>query len=398
MAINTNVKDISVHVDPISFIANIEVLSGNTAQAYNQDTKEYEPDRSLVPCVLMPYVQVSDPEGVMNGNRTITGVEWYEGVPKSDGSNRIANGENYVISDDGTPTYSLKVKKNVEANTPIDIFAIFTVTDTRKNTEVKVERSVSLYTALYDTKVLNMRFMDQPKGWFIDPTREKADSSGRWMHTITAQLFSGKEEVPDANAAYWWEINTDNSTWRQITQDELDIFISGKDSKGNWTKSLTFDARFVRTAAFRCRAAYYTGTRPSAPELENLQVTSTVKVEMPKTLRASIRQISGAKINASMSTNVKFECVLTDNKQVITYNDKLFSITWKAKSGKAGVSDKEIGKGNTISFVPSSLGFEKAYSMAVYAEVKMYAVTALVTSGGKVMISNNKAVIATKFE
>lgn len=398
MAINTNVKDISVHVDPISFIADIEVLSGNTAQTYNQDTKEYEPDRSLVPCVLMPYVQVSDPEGVMNGHRTITGVEWYEGVPKSDGSNRIANGEDYVISDDGTPTYSLKVKKNVEANTPIDIFAIFTVTDTRKNTEVKVERSVSLYTALYDTKVLNMRLMNQPKGWFIDPTREKADSSGRWMHTITAQLFSGKEEVPDANAAYWWEINTDNSTWRQITQDELDIFISGKDSKGNWTKSLTFDARFVRTAAFRCRAAYYTGTRPSAPELENLQVTSTVKVEMPKTLRASIRQLSGAKINASMSTNVKFECVLTDNKQVITYNDKLFSITWKAKSGKAGVSDKEIGKGNTISFVPSSLGFEKAYSMAVYAEVKMYAVTALVTSGGKVMISNNKAVIATKFE
>lgn len=398
MAINTNVKDISVHVDPISFIADIEVLSGNTAQTYNQDTKEYEPDRSLVPCVLMPYVQVSDPEGVMNGNRTITGVEWYEGVPKSDGSDRIANGEDYVISDDGTPTYSLKVKKNVGPNTPIDIFAIFTVTDTRKNTEVKVERSVSLYTALYDTKVLNMRLMNQPKGWFIDPTREKADSSGRWMHTITAQLFSGKEEVPDANAAYWWEINTDNSTWRQITQDELDIFISGKDSKGNWTKSLTFDARFVRTAAFRCRAAYYTGTRPSAPELENLQVTSTVKVEMPKTLRASIRQLSGAKINASMSTNVKFECVLTDNKQVITYNDKLFSITWKAKSGKAGVSDKEIGKGNTISFVPSSLGFEKAYSMAVYAEVKMYAVTALVTSGGKVMISNNKAVIATKFE
>lgn len=398
MAINTNVKDISVHVDPISFIADIEILSGNTAQTYNQDTKEYEPDRSLVPCVLMPYVQVSDPEGVMNGNRTITGVEWYEGSPKADGSNRISNNDNYVISDTGLPTYSLKVKKNVEPNTPMDIFAIFTITDTRRNTEVKVERSVSLYTALYDTKVLNMRLMDQPQGWFIDPTREKADSSGRWMHTITAQLFSGKEEVPDANAAYWWEINTDNSTWRQITQDELDIFISGKDSSGNWTKSLTFDARFVRTAAFRCRAAYYTGTRPSAPELENLQVTSTVKVEMPKTLRASIRQLSGAKINASMSTNVRFECVLTDNKQVITYNDKLFSIVWKAKSGKADVSDKTIGKGNTISFTPSSLGFDKAYSMAVYAEVKMYAVTALVTSGGKVMINNNKAVIATKFE
>lgn len=398
MAIKTNVKDISVHIDPISFIADIEVLSGNTAQTYNQDTKEYEPDRALVPCVLMPYVQVSDPEGMMNGSRTITGVEWYEGVPKSDGSNRISNNDNYVISDTVLPTYSLKVKKNVEPNTPIDIFAIFAITDTRKNTEVKIERSISLYTALYDTQVLNMRLMDQPKGWFIDPTREKADSSGRWMHTITAQLFSGKEEVPDENAAYWWEINTDNSTWRQITQDELDIFISGKDSSGNWTKSLTFDARFIRMAAFRCRAAYYTDTRPSAPDLDNLQVTSTVKVEMPKTLWASIRQISGEKISASLNTTVKFECLLMDNKQVITYNDKLFSITWKAKSGKAGVSDKTIGKGSTISFTPSSLGFDKAYSMALYAEVKMYAVTALVTSGGKVMISNNKVVTATKFE
>ena len=82
----------------------------------------------------------------MNGNRTITGVEWYEGSPKADGSNRISNNDNYVISDTGLPTYSLKVKKNVEPNTPMDIFAIFTITDTRRSTEVKVERSVSLYT------------------------------------------------------------------------------------------------------------------------------------------------------------------------------------------------------------------------------------------------------------
>lgn len=111
MGIVTKHKDISVHIDPISFTADIEVLSGNIAQTYNNDSKEYEPDRSVVPCILMPYVVVSDPEGQMNGKRSITGVEWYEGAPKKDGSNRITNGDDYVISDTDTPTYSLKVKR-----------------------------------------------------------------------------------------------------------------------------------------------------------------------------------------------------------------------------------------------------------------------------------------------
>ena len=43
-------------------------------QNYNKDTNTYEPDRALIPCVLMPYVSVSDPEGVMSGIRDITGA------------------------------------------------------------------------------------------------------------------------------------------------------------------------------------------------------------------------------------------------------------------------------------------------------------------------------------
>lgn len=397
MAITTQQKDISVHADPISFLADIEVLSGNIAQTYNMDTKEYEPDRAAVPCLLMPYVVVSDPEGMMSGKRTVTGVEWYEGAPKADGSNRIANGDHYIISDEGTPAYSLKVKKNVPVNSPMQIFAVYTITDTRKNTEVKIERSINLYTALYDTKNYSLR-IDQPKSLTLDPLREKADSSGRWMHTITAQMYTGLQAVADRNAAYWWQINENNSGWRDITQDELDIYISGKGSDGNWTKSLTFDARFVRNTSFRCMARYYEGTRPTMADA-SLNVVCAVNVQMPKSLNVQIRQTAGSKVSAAMNTTVKFECVITDNRQVVgTDKDKLFSITWKGHSGKSGVSDKVIGTGRTISFVPSSLGFDKAYGMSIYAEVKLYAVTALVTSGGKVMVSNNKAVTASKYE
>lgn len=396
MAIVTKQKDISVHVDPISFTASIEILSGNIAQTYNNDTHEFEPDRSAVPCVLMPYVVVSDPEGVMNGNRTITGVEWYEGAPKADGSNKITSGTDYIISDTNTPKYSLKVKKNVEPNTPLQITAIFTITDTRKNTEVKFERSVNFYTTIYDIRNYGLS-IDAPKSWTIDPLREKADSNGKWLHTITAQLTSSLKKIPDTNAAYWWQINEGNG-WRDITQDELDIYISGKDSEGNWTKTLTFDARFIRSASFRCLSRFYEGTRPASPEA-TLSAVTAINVQMPKSLNVQIRQLSGSKINARMTTTVKFECVLTDNKQVIgTDKDRFFTIIWKAHSGKAGVTDKEIGRGRTITFTPSTLGFDKNYGMSIYAEVKLYAVTALVVKDGKLMVSENKAVTAAKYE
>lgn len=396
MAITTKQLDISVHVDPISFTADIEVLSGNIAQTYNNDSKEFEPDRSVVPCLLMPYVVVSDPEGQMNGKRTITGVEWYEGAPKQDGSNRIVSGDDYVISDTDTPTYSLKVKKNVEPNTPLQITAIFTITDTRKNTEIRFERSVNLYTALYDIANYALS-IDAPKAWTIDPLREVADSNGKWLHTITAQLCSGLQDIADENAAYWWQIN-EGSGWRDITQDELDIYISGKDAEGNWTKTLTFDARFIRNTSFRCLSRFYTGTRPTSSD-SALSAVSAINVQMPKSLNAQMRRLSGSKINAAMTTPVKFECVLTDNRQIIgTDKDKFFKIIWKAHSGKAGVTDKEIGRGRTITFIPSSLGFDKNYGMSIYAEVKLYAVTALILRNGKLMLKNNEAVIAVKYE
>lgn len=396
MAIVTKQKDISVHIDPISFTADIEVISGNVAQTYNNDSKEFEPDRSMVPCLLMPYVEVSDPEGQMNGKRTITGVEWYEGTPKQDGSNKIVSGDDYVISDTDTPKYSLKVKKNVEPNTPLQITAIFTITDTRKNTEIRFERSVNLYTALYDISNYALS-VDAPKSWTIDPLRETADSSGRWPHSITAQLTTGLRKVADENAAYWWQIN-EGSGWRDITQDELDIYISGKDTEGNWTKTLTFDARFIRSTSFRCLSRFYEGERPTSSN-SSLTVGCAINVQMPKSLKVQIRQLSGSKINATMSTPVKFECVLSDNRQIIgTDKDKLFTVIWKAHSGKAGISDKEVERGRTITFIPSSLGFDKGYGMSIYAEVKLYAVTALVTSDGKVMTINNKAVTATKYE
>ena len=205
MAIQTQPKDVQVHIDPYSFLAEIQVLSGNPVQNYNKDTNDYEPDRSLIPCVLMPYISVQDPEGLMNGSQAITGAEWYEGAPKADGSNRIVNNDDYVVSATGKPTYSLTVKKNVDYNSPIELHCIFSITDKRKNTQEKFERSTVLRTSIFDSNNYSLK-INRPKGWTINPLEVIPNSKGEWLYSITAQVYSGEDIVSDANAAYWWQV------------------------------------------------------------------------------------------------------------------------------------------------------------------------------------------------
>lgn len=399
MAIQTQPKDVQVHIDPYSFLAEIQVLSGNPVQNYNKDTNDYEPDRSLIPCVLMPYISVQDPEGLMNGSQAITGAEWYEGAPKSDGSNRIVNNDDYVISATGKPTYSLTVKKNVDYNNPIELHCIFSITDKRKNTQEKFERSIVLRTSIFDSNNYSLK-INRPKGWTINPLEVVPNSKGEWLYDITAQIYSGEDIVADANAAFWWQI-LDGTTWRDFTDDELEVFVSGKNADGTWSKTLTLDARFFRNISVRVRGAYYTGTRPSSPTSDEMQATTSIKVEMPGTLRADIRQTKGIKINSRMNTTVGYECILSYNKQLIdSSKDNLFIIDWLAKSAKAGSTAKNVGRGRTVEFVPSAFSFDPLYPISVYASVRMYAVTALVTTSDNKALTtgDGKLIITSKYE
>lgn len=396
MPIKSTPKEASVHADPLSFVSDIEILSGNTSQTYNRDTGEFVPDRTLVPLILMPAVSVSDPDKSITGVRPIASVEWYKGAPKSDKSNLIAAGDNYEIGDgtvSGFPKFALKVKKNIDPDTPEELFALFTVVDTRTNTEVLFERSKRLYTAIYDSQNYSVK-LDVPKTWTVDPLQETADGKGRWMHTLTAQLYVGKEAVPDANAAYWWEVY-DSGEWRALNDDDVEVWIDGRNDSGNWGHSISFDARMISApTAFRVRAAYYDGQRPAAPTSEELQATTAVKVELPQSLNADIRQTKGMKIAPGMKTPVAYECMLTYNKGIIP-SDKhhLFRVQWFGKSAKVGASEVLIGEGRTIEFVPADKGFDASYPVSIYAAVSLYHHYALMTDGNRAITDSSGALI-----
>lgn len=400
MAIKTNVESITIHTDPLSFTAGVEVLSGSTVQTYNSDLAEYEPDRSLAPLVLMPFANAYDPENGSTFSGTISSAEWYEGAPDATGSNKIAEGTDYEIGDgteDGFPAYALKVKKNVSVESPMEIYVVAWFNDTRTGKTVKFEASVKVYSLRYDSYSYNLKLTDQGEKWMINPLDEVAEDDGTWLHTVTAQLYKGTEAVADANAAYWWDI-LENGTWRAVTDEDIDIFLDCKDSSGNYVKTLKFDARMITEESFRCRAAYYEGTRPNAPTSGMLQVTTTVKVQMPEKMTFETRQTKGVKVRTDLSTEVGFELVASTNKAPIADEDYgLLDIRWMAKSAKAGSTAKEVGSGRTVSFVPSNEGMAAGYDVAVYAEVYLYSVHALIVEDGAYVQDDGKLVIEKVF-
>lgn len=405
MAIISNPRGVVVIKDPLTATSNITVVSGNAVQYFNAETQEYTPDRGAVPLILLPSVSVVDPTGQMTGIPAITGVEWYIGVPLKDGSNRITTTtEGFEIGDGtvtGFPKFALKVKKNIGINSPVEIYGTAIFTDVRTSEAVRVTNSIKLYTTYQDGQNFSLKITDQPAGLIINPLDIVPDANGRWPVTISMQLFSGTKAVADANAAYWWKIQNDDKTWREFTQDELDLMvISGRNTDGTWSKSITLDARMFKSVSIQAQAAYYQGTRPAAPQSAELTQIVSFKIQMPARLSVDIFQTAGAKMAGNLSTPVTYTANIHDNvKSYGSDKDKLFDFTFMAKSAKPGSTEVVAGKGSrTVTFIPASLGFDPKYQVSVYLKLGLYKVYAIVTNGGKNVISGGKAVIVPTYE
>lgn len=378
MKIRSNPKSVIVVTDPLSATSNIEVVSGNPVQYYNKETQEYVPDRKAVPLILMPSVSVFDPTGKMTGSPVLTGVEWYEGAPKADGSNRIAADTDHEIGDgtvDGFPKYALKVKANTPIDAALEIYAVSIFTDTRTGKAVRVTNSIKLYSSYQDMLNYSLKIINRPAGMIANPLEITPDTDGKWPLDITAQLYTGKEETPDANSAYWWKIKDTDDTWRDFTDDELSkMVISGHNADGTWNKTITLDLRFVDSIELRVQGSYYNGTRPTAPSSEELSAIIALKVEFPRSLDLNISQTAGGKMAADLSTPVTFVATVFDNKNIYpeAQYGQFFDITWKAISAKPGSTEVTLGTGFSCTFTPSKLGFDPAYIVQIYAELETY--------------------------
>ena len=385
MGMRTTPLDVAVYTDPPSLSATIAVLSGGRVQTFDTEDNEYEPDRGLVPLVLMPEVSICYPGESAAQEARLDSVEWFEGAPQAGGANKLTGGEDgYEFcdgSEDGCPAMALKVTRNVPPEKPLEIFARFYFTNRDTGASMTQTAGISLHTNIFKGHNFLLKLIDQPAILNLDPLTETAAADGSWLHTATMQLYDGSEAVADANAAYWWEI-FDNGTWRAVTDDDIDLFLDCKDAGGNFKKTLTLDARMVDDAYFRCKAAYYEGGRPSAPTDATLIAQFSVHVATSRTLDIRTWQFKGIKNGLALDKPVGFRCSIYDNKGDIgDAGYEFFDIEWKAKSLAAGSREVSVGTGREVTFVPVQAGMEPGKNFTVWVEAGIYSKHAFVTDG-----------------
>ncbi len=311
--------------------------------------------------LLMGWASVVDPNKVMtSGEVQITGIEWYLGTPSA--GNRISANADYILSDTGCPIYSLKVKKNIDVNTPCEIYAVMSFTDKRTNKKVTIERSIPLRTTYYDSTNYSVK-LNQPTGFTVDPTRTTEDVNGDWPIDLKAQLYSGKDAVPDANAAYWWYV-LENGAYRLIDPAK-DLFLMTKPVNGRLPRSIIVNGLFINTASFKVRATYYTDdTPPANPAEDSVQATTTMKVMLPVTAIAKMTTNQGLYIAPDADQPIECEVIIEDNGGLINNPDKYYFVIWMAEIGVSGA--RQIGHGMKLNTTSKTLGITNTNGCSVY--------------------------------
>ena len=383
--IKTNAKDVAMHIDPLSWSASMRLLWGNTVQVGDGSPDGYMPSRKAIPCVILPVVSVSDPERFQDGMQELAACKWYEGVPLPDNSNLItAETLGYTVLMDDDRKYALKITKDIPPHQPVIIHCKFSFLDVRTDQLIDIERQVMLRTVTYDANLYHLQLADTPSVTIIAPLEETGCGESPWLHTVSAQLFSGKSEIADAKAVYSWTIFDDRThSFRNFTADEKQLMV-----KGETTKSLQFDARFFEKAVFCCTAKPTGQDVPDFVTNDLLKAKCAVQVKMPDTLEADIDCFKGFRVGPRMNTEVGYKVLLKFNKGDIPVEKYgLFRIKWRAIDAANNNKAIDLGEGPEIRFVPEELGYTRKSIVRVQADVSIR------THSGFMVNSSNKAIL-----
>ena len=352
---------------------------GRKTQFYYTNANTYIPNRAVTPMKLRSFLNIVDPDKIIsNGDKSsqLT-VTWYE---NSESTQITSENSNYTLNADGT----LLVKKNVIPTAPVQILCRATFIDTRNNNTLVYNDTFTLNSIQKSDDQLSLS-INQPSKITYNPLKDSQ------YIDITAALKMGSETVADANVAYWW-YKVVNGEETLIDSSDLNIeYVAGQG-----TKTLRINADNTYLSVIRCRAAYYTGTKPSAPADDTLMAETAIVYKIPP-IRAFVYSPNGSIIRKGMANMTFFVKILT-NKEELTEEqiNRLFFVKWFKKSSAAGATAVEIGHGSSVSVPADSLRLTGGLQMSVYPEVyEIGPYTVLTTmSGDPIRTGTNEVIIA----
>lgn len=352
---------------------------GSKTQFYYTNANTYIPNRTITPMKLKSFLNIVDPDKIIsNGDKSsqLT-VTWYE---NSESTQITSENSNYTLNADGT----LLVKKNVSPTAPVQILCRATFIDTRNGNTLVYNDAFTLNSIQKSDDQLSLS-INQPSKITYNPLKDSQ------YIDITATLKMGSETVADANVAYWW-YKVENGEETLIDSSDLNIeYVSGQG-----TKTLRIDADNTYLSIIRCRAAYYTGTKPSAPTDDTLMAETAIVYKIPP-IKAFVYTPNGNIIRKGMTGMTFFVKILT-NKEELTEEqiNRFFFVKWFKKSSVAGATVTEIGHDSSVSVPADSLRLTGGLQMSVYPEVyEIGPYTVLTTkSGDPIRTGGNEVIIA----
>lgn len=228
----------SIVYNPLDIAFDVIEKGGSSIQKKETSTGRYDPNRAITPLVLIPNLQVKDPEKIIldgDYSQSLTNPRWY--IDKECEANRVTKTtEGFTIGDYGR----LTVTKNSEPDKAETLIFVVQFIDPRRNELMEFRKLIALACDAVNEINLSLEF-DAPVRLPIVPFKNIIN------RTINAQLKNGANEVPDSDAVYVWKV-LDGNSFRAITADDY-FYVAGQN-----TKSIVIDRRYIDKEVVRVEA------------------------------------------------------------------------------------------------------------------------------------------------
>lgn len=376
-----------VKFDPLNMVVSIQVKSGNIKQVHYSESNTYTPNRKITPLYLQPSVYITDPNKIIaNGEKVnqLSSGRWYLGSVTA--ANEITtkttdaggNTADYAI---GT-NYQLVIRKNTEYLSPQMLYFVGTFFDSRRGMDVHAQNSVLLSsTSNTESEAAPTLVLDAPLSNPFNPIE------GLGNKTFTASLFRTGAKVPDTNVKYWWYV-VESGVEHLIGSKQLDLaYVSGQN-----TNKLTVNTEYIGKLLIRCKAMYYTGTAPTAPDKKAAIAETKLIRKLPASTYWQINKITGSVVLPG-DTTIRREAEAYTNKGKISNPGKYWHFRWFHNTNKAGAKDIEVGHGTSLSLPVSYAGGMSSTPGTIKLDVQEFTEYQALMVGNDVLTDKNGEVL-----
>lgn len=355
---------------PLTVSLYVDVIGGTMSQAQDALTGDYDPDRSLVPLILKPKLQISDPDGILVSGDYTSGLidcRWYEANDDSDEQKRITGStKGYTLGSYG----QLTVSKNVPSSSPVSLFFTCAWIDRRNNNIFRKTWQGSLTTEKRLDLKLSMK-LDCAQKIAISPFRVPTAETSDHIRVINATLYNGDVPIDESKTHFSWEI-LENGRFTQFNEYPFLDDDSGEGSQ------LVIKPAFIDKELFKV-----TGFVTDYPQFS---VSELVKVYRDYGNWSDEVRIESGKFIRPDTTEITAKAYVTSRRGTYSNPQEYFDITHIFTTNETNAEEKVIGYGESVT-VPASIAGKDPHIVPVFGIITKER-TALrpITIDGKVVI------------